>query len=71
MDPLRWHARLTVVTYDEVAYWPFDDGPGHTEAGNCADGRTCDRAPGGDYNLLVTGPAWLDAEAGLSNTVRP
>ncbi len=59
--------KLPGISYDEVAYWPFDDGPGRS-GGACPPGQTCDMGLTGDYNLIVTGPAWLDAEAGLTSS---
>ena len=64
---------LPGVTYDEVAYWPFDDGPGRSDASICDFYLTCDMSPDGVYNLRVAGPAWLDADAGFGTgiTARP
>ncbi len=65
-DEIEAWRKLPGVSYDEVAYWPFDDGPGRSATEACDPGLTCDRSPGGQFSLKVIGPSWLDADSGLA-----
>jgi uncharacterized repeat protein (TIGR01451 family) len=74
----RWLARPGEF-YDEVAYWPLDDGPGRQVAqGTCTLAQSCNvrvSTPGtadranDRYHLPVSGPAWVEAELGQADFV--
>ena len=75
----RWRTRPGEF-YDEVAYWPLNDGPGRQDApGTCTLDQSCNvrvstpgTADGSNdrYHLPVWGPAWVEADFGVANLQR-
>ena len=57
--------KLPGIVFNEVAYWAFDDGPGHDSGKTCLLGQTCDLSGAGGFHLAVQGPGWVEADAGL------
>jgi hypothetical protein len=57
--------KLPGASFDEMAYWAFDDGPGRSSAETCPLSLTCDLSADGRFDLRVLGPAWIEADAGL------
>jgi hypothetical protein len=51
--------------FDEVAYWPLNDGPGRREPSPaCGPDQSCDRSKNKQYHLFIAGPRWVDADFG-------
>lgn len=59
--------KMPGVSFDEFAYWPFDDGPGSAHPVDCDPDATCDNSRGGLFPLTVYGPAWVETGRTFAN----
>jgi hypothetical protein len=59
--------KMPGVSFDEYAYWPFDDGPGSARPVACDLEATCDNSREGRFPLIVYGPAWVETGRTFAN----